>query len=56
MDDDCKILVVDLFTTEELQVCRVSERRIQDEKTIFAPNLIVPRFDKAVKNDEVPDN
>jgi hypothetical protein len=54
MDDDCKILVVDLFTTEV--VCRVSERWIKDEKTIFAPNLIGPRFDKAVKNHEVPDN
>jgi hypothetical protein len=56
MGDDWKILVVDLFTTEGLQVCRVSERWIKDEKTIYVPNLRGPRFDKAVKNHEMPDN
>ena len=56
MADDWKILVVDLFTTEGLQVCRVSERWIKDEKTMYVPNFKGQRFDNAVKNHEMPDN
>ena len=53
MDDDWKIPVDDLYTTEGLQVC---ERWIKYEKTIYVRNFKGQRFDNAVKNHEMPDN
>ena len=56
MNDQWKILVVDLLTTDGLQVCRVSERWIKDEKIICVPNYKGQRFDNAVKKHEIPNN
>lgn len=50
------VVGVDLLTEEGLQVCRVSERWVRDDKIVFVPNYKTPQYDKAVKSHELPNN
>ena len=56
MGDNWKFLVVDLVTSDGLQVCRVSERWIHDANYILIPNYRGPKYDRAVRNHEEPDS